>query len=37
MLISGEPEDSYPPQITYEETEEGSRELEPLAADIRGT
>ena len=36
VLISGEPEDSYPPQITYEETEEGSRELEPLAADIRG-
>jgi hypothetical protein len=36
VLISGEPKDSYPPQITHEETEEESREVEPLAADIRG-
>ena len=36
VLISGEPKDSYPPQITHEKTEEESREVEPLAADIRG-
>ena len=36
VLISGEPMDSYPPQITHEEAEEESREVEPLAADIRG-
>ena len=35
VLISGEPKDSYPPQITHDETEEESREVEPLAADIR--
>ncbi len=36
VLISGEPKDSYPPQITHEETEEETKEVEPLAADIRG-
>ena len=36
VLISGEPKDSYPPQITHEETEEKTREVEPLAADVRG-
>ena len=36
VLISGEPKDSYPPQITHEEADEASREVEPLAADVRG-
>ena len=36
VLISGEPKDSYPPQITREETDEETREVEPLAADVRG-
>ncbi len=36
VLVSGEPSESYPPQITWEETEHGKEELEPLAADIRG-
>ena len=36
VLISGEPKDSYPPQITHEEADETSREVEPLAADVRG-
>ena len=37
VLISGEPADSYPPQITREDTENESREVEPLAADLRGS
>lgn len=37
VLVSGEPKDSYPPQITHEEAEETSREVEPLAADVRGS
>ena len=36
VLISGEPKESYPPQITHVDTEEETREVEPLAADIRG-
>ena len=36
VLVKGEPSESYPPQITYEETEHGREEIEPLAADIRG-
>lgn len=36
VLIAGEPKDSYPPQITHEGTEEDTREVEPLAADVRG-
>ena len=36
VLIAGEPKDSYPPQITHEETEEETRDVEPLAADVRG-
>ncbi len=36
VLVSGEPADSYPPQITRADTEQGPEEVEPLAADLRG-
>jgi WD40 repeat protein len=36
VLISGEPAESYPPQITRVASEEGDEEIEPLAADLRG-
>lgn len=36
VLISGEPSESYPPQITRSAPEEGDEEIEPLAADLRG-
>ena len=36
VLISGEPDESYPPQITVMETAQGTQEVEPLAADLRG-
>ena len=36
VLISGEPAESYPPQITRSAPEEGGEEIEPLAADLRG-
>lgn len=36
VLISGEPEESYPPQITAADEERGLEETEPLALDLRG-
>ena len=36
VLISGEPKESYPPQITTADPEQGGEEVEPLAADLRG-
>ena len=36
VLVSGEPSESFPPQIFMRETEYGSEEIEPLAADLRG-
>ena len=36
VLISGEPADSYPPQLTGADAESGREETEPLAADLRG-
>lgn len=36
VLVSGEPKDSYPPQITHVVTKQGKEEKEPLAADLRG-
>lgn len=36
VLISGEPADSYPPQLTGADAELGREETEPLAADLRG-
>lgn len=36
VLVSGEPDESFPPQIIWRETDEGKEELEPLAADLRG-
>lgn len=36
VLVSGEPRDSFPPQIIWRETENGREEVEPLAADVRG-
>ena len=35
VLVSGEPSESFPPQIFMRETEYGSEEIEPLAADLR--
>ncbi len=37
VLVDGEPKDSYPPQISYRETAQGVEEVEPLAADLRGS
>ena len=36
VLVSGEAQESFPPQIFWRETEEGKEEVEPLAADLRG-
>ena len=36
VLVSGEPGESYPPQITGADPERGLDETEPLAADLRG-
>ena len=36
VLVSGEPDISFPPQIIWRETEAGKEEVEPLAADLRG-
>ena len=36
ILVEGEPKTSFPPQIVWNETEEGREEVEPLAADLRG-
>ena len=36
VLVSGEPYESFPPQIIWRETEHGKEEVEPLAADLRG-
>ena len=36
VLISGEPAESYPPEITHSASEDGGEEIEPLAADLRG-
>ena len=36
VLVEGEPKTSFPPQIVWNETEEGREEVEPLAADLRG-
>ncbi len=36
VLVSGEPKDSYPPQITRADSAPDSEEVEPLAADLRG-
>jgi WD40 repeat protein len=35
VLIAGEPEESFPPQLRFIETNQGEVEVEPLAADIR--
>lgn len=36
LLVSGEPAESFPPQIRFVEGPQGMMEIEPLAADIRG-
>ena len=36
VLVSGEPKDSYPHQITEADAARGLEETEPLAADLRG-
>lgn len=36
VLVSGEPDDSYPPQILRASEDPDSEEVEPLAADLRG-
>lgn len=36
VLVSGEPGESFPPQLLKDETEAGTQETEPLAADLRG-
>ena len=35
VLVRGEPEDAFPRQLRFMETEGGTVELEPLAADVR--
>ena len=38
VLVEGEPSDSFPEEVLYDEDEKGKRILvEPLAADVRGT
>lgn len=35
VLVHGEPQDSFPPQLLYDMTDSGLIEKEPLAADVR--
>jgi hypothetical protein len=38
LLVEGEPEESFPPQLRYIDDGKGSlTEIEPLAADVRGS